>query len=507
MTGLLTSQSSHFRRGHKVYHHIDRLDAIYGVDSSFHTSDKYYQRDRVFDLMSNLDYAALSKKDQNENDYFRKDTIATNQKKGPGLFKSLYRNPAHLFSHKSENFSFVVNPILHFSLGDSDSFIFQNTRGLELYGDLDGKFYFYSNFFENQSNFLNYIQPYIDEYQAIPGQGNYKDYESSIINAFQGFDYSNAQAYLGYSLSKHSIIELGHGKHFLGNGIRSLLLGDNGQNYFYLKFRINVWRLYYRTIFAELASVSARYNPGNSLLSKKYMANHYLGFKVGNKLELGLFESVVFSRENHFEFQYLNPVILYRSVEHIIDSPDNVLIGLNLKWNFNQGMSFYSQLILDELRTDQIFSGDGWWGNKYGIQLGLKYFNFLNIDQLDLQFEFNRVRPYTYSHWNPIEQFPLLSVASYSHYNQALAHPLDSNFTEFLFDLKYPVTDKFDVHLQLLHTKVGRNRVNDGSDILLVNTSRSSDFGNRMHQGNKSTINQLNLLLSYELFSYLSKII
>ncbi len=313
-TSFIWSQSEYYKSGHLVEQTLDRLDILYTSDHTFHHSVKNYSRERVFNYLRNVKTSNLKPLDSWDIQYLLKDSLLSNSiNDNKGFWKSFYENPSHFYEYQNEDFSFVLNPVLYFRLGEdleNEEFIFQNTRGLELYGQLDQKFYFYTSLFENQSNFLNYIRPYISQYNAIPGQGNYKDYQSSLIDAFQGFDYSNAQAYLGYKLSKHAFLELGHGKHFIGNGQRSLLLSDDGQNYFYLKFKVEIWKLYYQSIFAELSSVSARYNPGNNILPKKYMASHYLGFKPNQKFEIGLFESVVFSRENHFEFQYLNPIII-----------------------------------------------------------------------------------------------------------------------------------------------------------------------------------------------------
>jgi hypothetical protein len=38
-------------------------------------------------------------------------------------------------------------------------------------------------------------------------------------------------------------------------------------------------------------------------------------------------------------------------------------------------MQFYGQFLLDEFNLEQIKSGDGWWANKWGLQLGAKYVN------------------------------------------------------------------------------------------------------------------------------------
>ena len=91
------------------------------------------------------------------------------------------------------------------------------------------------------------------------------------------------------------------------------------------------------------------------------------------------------------------------------------MLGLNWKWNFLKRFSFYGQFVLDELAIGSIIdNGFGWWGNKFGIQAGLKYFNVAEVDHLDAQIEFNMVRPYMYSFRD--------SSANWTHYNQFLAN-------------------------------------------------------------------------------------
>lgn len=501
------SQSSYLKKDHRAYHFLDRLNVLHDYSSNIHSSIKYITRDDVNHLIQYSDTISLSEGDLrtvqylNKELHFSHDLPAGSQK---GWFGHFYKNPAHFYELQTKDFELRINPFLDFNVGrdqEEGKTVFLNKRGLEIFGNLDQRFYFYTSIHENQSNFLNYIEPFIANYKTLPGQGNYKDYQSGIINAFIGFDYSNAQAYLGYKISKHVDFELGHGKHFLGNGMRSLLLSDYAHNYFYFKMNTRVWKIHYQSIFAELSSSSPRQTLNNELLPKKYMAAHMLNFKISNNFELGLFESIIFSREDHFEFQYLNPIILYRTAEHFLDSPDNVLIGLSGKLNVLNRLSIYGQFLLDELLLKEFFSSSGWWGNKYGIQLGIKYFDILGIDQLDGQFEINRVRPYTYSHFQESNVIPTQSVSSYSHFNQALAHPLGANFTELIIKLRHRPTAKLLIESRYIYTIVGRDDSgNYGSDILQLNTTRIADFNIDQHQGAKSTIKLLNLDLSYEIF-------
>lgn len=416
-----------------------------------------------------------------------------------------YKSEANFLELNSSDLKLRINPIVNINYGqasNNDNTVFQNTRGGEVRGIIDNKVYFYTRILENQRGFNDYLERRIQKIRAIPGNGNYKSYESSVIESLVGYDYLNAQAYVGVNLSKSVSVEFGHGKHFIGNGIRSLLLSDTGHNYFYLKFNTKVWKFQYQNIFAELSALSNISLPGDQLLPKKYFASHYLGFKPTDNLEFGIFETVVFGRENHFEFQYLNPIILYRSIEQFLGSPDNVLIGLNGSWNFLKRYSVYGQIMLDEFKLKEFTDGSGWWGNKYGIQLGLKYINVLDIDHLDAQIEYNIVRPYTYSHRDTLPGLGQVSLASYSHYAQPLAHPLGANFKEILAKVRYQPTKDIFLETRAVITRFGDDDAtsNWGGNILIPSDSRENDFGNSIGQGQKTNILLLGMDVSYQVF-------
>ena len=168
--------------------------------------------------------------------------------------------------------------------------------------------------------------------------------------------------------------------------------------------------------------------------AKKYMSSHYLSINATKKLNISLFESVIW-RMNHapgssgFDVNYLNPIVMLRPVEFSVGSSGNVLVGLNLNYKLPFSSYFYGQLLLDEFTLEQIKSNNGYWANKFAYQLGYKIFNAFSIDNLTLQTEYNLARPYTYSHFN--------TQQNYAHYNQPLAHPLGANFSELLLLLNY----------------------------------------------------------------------
>lgn len=464
------------------------LESYYSEIKTSKTKEKVYDSTGVFYY--------LEKKEENiEGTQF-------NEKKP--ILKYFYKSSANFFEIHNDNFDFIVNPILNLRYGnafDDANVIFQNTRGVEMRGLIDKNIYFYTSLLENQRGFNNYINQRIDRDWTIPGQGFYKPFQSTVLDNLNGYDYLNAQAYVGINATKSVAIEFGHGNHFIGNGVRSLFLSNYGHNYFYLKFNTRIWKFHYQNLFAELAPIASAQNPGDKVLPKKYMANHYLSFRPNKNLEFGLFEAVVFSRENTFEFQYLNPVILYRTAEQFLDSPDNVLIGLNGKWNIKNRFQLYSQLILDEFNLGMLKEGNGWWANKYGLQIGAKAINLFGLDHLDAQVEYNLVRPYTYAHRDSLVDFPSVSTASYSHHNQPLAHPLGAGFRELLINVSYRPSKRLFVTSRVITSTFGQNPdgKNFGGNILLVSGSREMDFNNEIGQGINTKMLSLNLDVSYQI--------
>jgi hypothetical protein len=209
-------------------------------------------------------------------------------------------------------------------------------------------------------------------------------------------------------------------------------------------------------------------------------------------LNIGLFEGIIFGRVNHFDFQYLNPVIFLRHIEGTVGSPDNAVAGIDFKANAFHRAQFYGQLMLDEFILGQITKNTGYWANKYGIQLGAKYVDAFNINNLDLQFETNHARPYTYSHSD--------NVANYTHYNQPLAHPLGANFSEYIGIMKYQPLKKWNIYGRLIYFKQGLDSggVNYGSNPFENYNTRPADYGFFIGTGREAKCLNGLAQLSYE---------
>ncbi len=510
LTTIGWSQSDHYSRHQRQGQVAIKMQYKYGTDKNVHQAFGNVYRSDIPDVA--LD--SLSKKSgEIYEDLYRdnQDRFDFAEADRSGILKHFYDNRANMFKLEKENFNVYLDPML-FVAGsrsgsdEQENAVFRNTRGFVLRGSIDEKAYFYSELRETQANFLQYQNDRFDAASSIDGQAFFKAYESQV-SSLEGYDFLNATAYFGLRLSDHISIELGHGNHFIGNGYHSLLLNDYSQNYFYLTLDTRVWKFDYRNIFAELSSVASNITGTTTLLPKKYMAAHYLSYKPKKWLELGLFEAVVFSRENNFEFQYLNPIILYRTVEQFLDSPDNVMLGANVNIRLAKDYQLYGQVIVDELKVREVFADTGWWGNKYGLQAGVLGYDIFGIDQLDVRLEGNLVRPFTYSHVFPVEGFTDISTANYSHFSQPLAHPLGSNFRELVMTLSYAVTSDIWLNAKYLYAQKGEDAdgINVGGNILTPNRripagTRDGDFGHFLLDGELRTINHFSMDINYQFY-------
>jgi len=91
-------------------------------------------------------------------------------------------------------------------------------------------------------------------------------------------------------------------------------------------------------------------------------------------LNLGLYGNIAFGGVNHFEFSYLNPVIFLPAAQQENGSPDKTTVGFDFKANIAHTVQLYGQLLFNEFVWNQIKNySDGWWGNKQGLQFGVKY--------------------------------------------------------------------------------------------------------------------------------------
>ena len=302
------------------------------------------------------------------------------------------------------------------------------------------------------------------------------------LGFYPGFNNKqNINLIFKYKLNSFILSDFGVGKHFIGEGYRSLILSDIGASYPYLKLNTKFGNIKYYNLYTTFL------NPNMvDFGRKKHAAIHYLSYDISKYVNIGIFESILWQSKselanNGFELAYFNPVIFYRPVEFSKQSNKaNALMGITSNVTISN-FNIYTQFLLDDLNisrqrdSDDNYEG-GFFQNKFGYQIGLK----ASFPNSVLMIEYNQVQPYTYGHRTVLQ--------NYSHLNQALAHPMGANFREliFLYELRlnnweFKFTNIFNrVGLDSLNTHYGQNIFESDFE---ASTGGQLSYGNYNGQG------------------------
>jgi hypothetical protein len=384
---------------------------------------------------------------------------------------------------------------------------FETMGGLGIGGGIKNKLYF------SVDGIWGAVQPYAhisaitDSLRALPGWG----YANRSIGGADVFGVNQISAVIAYKPSQYFELFAGRGRHFIGEGFRSMFLGDAAPNYNYAKADVNVWRLRYMVLYAQFDQ-SADYPSRVFPTYRKYSTMHYLTVKVNDYWKVGAFESVVWESEDSvinrgIDIHYLNPLIFFRPVEYGIGSSDNSLLGFTSTVQPMPELTLYGQFLLDEFvfgewlaPIQRRISGDsslatGWWGNKQSYQFGIKYHQPFGWKQASMIAEVNIVRPFTYGHSNRAQSF--------THMNTPLAHPLGANFIEWV-NVWYWQPKRWNISLISTYARKGyTNQIAVmGEDILVSNTDRDAnnrEHGNFLLQGRREDVANVRLGVGYTL--------
>nr|WP_229354772.1 energy transducer TonB [Flavobacterium chungbukense] len=394
---------------------------------------------------------------------------------------------------QGEGYWFSLNPIVDLQLGKASdidaSYTYVNTRALNFRGGLGKQINFTTTFFESQGRFAGYFNDYAESIKPsggnpaiIPGIGIAKGFKTDA------YDFPLAEANITYTPSKIFDLQLGYGRNFIGDGYRSLLEGDGASPYPYFKINTKFWKIKYTNTYMWLKDVRPDVTVDRTYATK-FMANHYLSWNVSNRLNLGFFESVVWTDTNNrgFDINFVNPIIFYRAVEFGSSSRSgNALLGITGKYKWNNSINLYSQFLIDEFSVSDVGAGNQSWKNKFGFQLGAKYFNAFNVKDLLVQVEFNHVRPYVYSH--------SAVITNYGHNNQSIGHQWGGNFKELILIGRYHKgrifgDAKFTMGTRGLDFDTAKDSYNYGGNIYKsYDDNRPYDTGVKVGQGNKTSV-------------------
>ncbi|PQJ68953.1 gliding motility protein RemB [Polaribacter butkevichii] len=396
----------------------------------------------------------------------------------------------HLLQVKKKDYWLTVDLLFDVQMGKDNSdvaYTFNNSRIVNVNGEIGKNFSFSTTYSESQGRFAEYVNSFITNTAAnvrpknseglVPGRGKTKGFKTDA------HDYPVAEAYLAYTPNKYMQFQFGNGKNFIGDGYRSFILSDVSSPSTYLKMKVDFWKIQYTNIWMwnTEPSLSAVSDPNEH--ARKYVAAHYLSINLTDKLNIGLFETAISAGENGIDAGFLNPVLFYRSLEfNRGEDAGNAIVGLTGKYKLNDNVSLYSQLVVDEFSVGNI-SDLSDWRHKYAYQLGVKYFDAFKVENLFLQLEYNRARPYTFAHKSPI--------LNYGNYSQPLGHLWGANFWEAIAIARYK-KDRWSGSAKIIVGKKGFDLedqvISYGGDIYQSYDDRVGDTGVEIAQGNTANI-------------------
>src|SRR6056297_982204 len=389
----------------------------------------------------------------------------TGQAAGPGigainrLAPFLYADGNSFYSVREEDFALELSPLATLSYGrarqsalegrDAMVPVWQNTRGVRAAGHLGDHLFFEARLEENQRRPV--WTAYDRRVLTAPRIGNTKFQEGTT------YDYFVATGVVGFK-SEYFEARFGRDRNEWGFGQTSLVLSDYATVYDHLQIRTSFWRLHYTNQYAQFVSLREAGEAFDAIVPRKYGVFHRLAIDLPGRVQLELFESIIFAtdttgadRRTGFDLAYLNPIIFYRAVEHDLGSPDNALLGMGASWVATPGVEVYAQGILDELTVSE-FTND-WWGNKWGYIVGLYVvdpgWGETRLRDFDLRIEYARQRPFLYGHRT--------EASAYVHYGDYLGHPAGPNSSDLAIFASYRPWPRLLTSLNLSFTERGRD--------------------------------------------------
>lgn len=404
--------------------------------------------------------------------------------------------------HKRNQYQLQVHPILNATAGYDvlqSKPIQELIAGTNVRLNINNDFTFSGTAFGGNIKLPFYMDSLYSAGMILPGLGQVY---GSANRGYQVFDYFG---YVSYSPKNNKIFnfQAGRDRHFIGDGYRSVLLSDYANPYPYLRINTNIWNIQYNVWYTYMQDVTGARGIKKDYQSK-FATFHYLNWNITKEFSVGLFENVVWrgtdsNQVRSFDVNYLNPIIFFRPLEYSVGSPDNSFMGLNINGRIARTLKVYAQLGLDEFFLKEIRARRGWWANKQAWQFGMTYVNALGIKGLSMQAEYNEVRPYTYTH--------SLIAQNYAHYGLPLAHPYGANFREMLGIINFR-KNNFQLTIKGTYVLVGKDTLgtssNLGQNIFKSYITRPYEFGHKTTQGDKHTLMQSDIKLTYYLIPNLN---
>jgi len=339
----------------------------------------------------------------------------------------LYRKAfeENFFTWKSDNFDIRIDPAIEFHYGkEGNRTLSQNTRGIVVNGQIEEKFTFRTEFYENQAVFPMYVSNLVDSFEIMPGFVRAKPFGEN------GFDYGMVFSQLMWQPAKNYAMRFGYDRLHIGEGYRSFVLSDASNAYTFMShhYARKNWAITHIIASLRNADINGINNVPRSesgAYQQKWLSLTHVSWSPFKFLNISLSENTVFmpwdsTKTSFYPISFI-PVPFLRSVLYEKNGPHHVINTLMINWKVIRGIHIYSQFMCDEIKFGHINEYDGIQG---AVQLGAKWQNFFGLDNSYIQAEYNMATDNAYtsdSYWTAMTNM-----------DQPLGHPYGQQFIEWI---------------------------------------------------------------------------
>lgn len=127
----------------------------------------------------------------------------------------------------------------------------------------------------------------------------------------------------------------------------------------------------------------------------RYLAGHRLDIRLSKRLQVGLFETVIFGGPGRqVDLFYLNPILFYHGSQLNEGTDDNTFVGFDFSLKPKTGLKLYGQLLVDDFQIDRKTQGDE-EPDEIGFMMGA-YLADVG-PSVDVKAEYSRVTNWTFN--------------------------------------------------------------------------------------------------------------
>ncbi len=249
--------------------------------------------------------------------------------------------------------------------------------------------------------------------------------------------------------------QLGREKLKYGYGYsKSLALSGDAPNMDFLKFVFQYGIINFSSIFA---STVGEFNTNRDLRYTKYFSANKIKLSFENLFDVGLGETIISS--SGIQLGYVNPLIFYKFVEQSLQDRDNGTIFFEMQTHFLKDLELQGTFFLDENILSNLSDLEK-TSNKTAYQLGFFWYEPAGVKNLSLVFEYTKIRPYVYTHFDPKNTYTAFGII--------MGHPIGPNADQIFTKLGYNLSDRVTCNFEYQHIRKGENIYN-ANGMLVIN--------------------------------------